>query len=56
MALSFLTDDRKINIDSKITKAANNMDTIYSTMVYKHGDVHVDNIIQDLGGYNYFLF
>ena len=56
VALSFVTDGRRANIDSKITKAADNVGTMYSTMVYKYkyGDIPIDHIIQDLGEYHCF--
>ena len=52
-ALTTVADGGKVNVDTKITMAADNVCTIYSTLTYRQGDVLVDNIIRDLGERQY---
>ena len=52
-ALITVADGGQVNIDTKITTAADNVCTIYSTLTYRQGNDLVDNIIQDLGENQY---
>ena len=52
-ALTTVADGGKVNVDTKITMAADNVCTIYSTLTYRQGDVLIDNIIRDLGERQY---
>ena len=43
----------KVNVNTKITAAADNVFTFYSTLTYRQRDVLFDNIIWDLGKSQY---